>query len=1091
VSSKKSDASSTNAGADEMSRQPVEGLPPGWTRIVIRRKKVGKTATKLSDPYYFSPIQLYKFNSLVKVKRFLVCLEETCGDEVVAYAKFRGGSCNADTVGKKRKLTTDPSPAVEVDQTESEEVGSDPPPSTVMPPIAPAKPSSEQPTSKGTEVGVSSQGGRVGKKCKMVAHTAIPKQQEAFVTTPSAGVSSRGRQRRMSQVMAESVSQAANSSNRCDDANDDDDYEPEWLPRDDVSDDDDVSSSPMDDDIVDDDDDVSSSQMDDVSNDDVSTSRPRRRGGGFSKHIAQLEAYKAQHGHINISSKVNKSLFKYCSKLRTARRYPEKNAYSLKLTTEQIAALDSLGFDWKSAEIGPRRKKEMSFDERIVQLKAYKEMHGNFNMSKKDDYGLYYWCANMRSWKRGSSVGKLKPERIAALDAIGFEWNSPCASSHDGGSRELSFETRLALLTAYKTKHGHINVQVRDGSLYSWCNSLRSARRHPEKHILKLTPDRIAALDAIGFHWGGQTREGQTREGQNISFHTRLTQLEAYKFQHGHLNVSEKVDASLYSWCCSLRKARRHPEKHILKLTPDRIAALDAIGFHWGGQTREVISFHTRLAQLKAYKVQHGHVNVSKKEDGSLHHWCYRLRIARKHPEKHILKLTTDCIAALDSVGFDWEYQRAVVKTAIECSQDPPSSGNLTGEGNSEKEEIRFHYRLKQLQAYKDQHGHLNVNENEYNSLYKWCAKMRNARKYPEKYNRKLTTEHIAALDSVGFVWTSKKPMSFTDRIKQLRAYKAQHGHLHVTTVEDMSLYRFCYNLRHNRNKHEYSNNQHGPKSSGFRITADRIAALDSIGFDWKCDNTIATDVVATDDTSKKPMSFTHRIKQLQAYKAQHGHLHVRSVEDKSLFTWCAKLRSARRYPEKQNNRHLTADRIAALDSIGFDWKSDNTIAAKNPMSFTDRIKQLQAYKAQHGHLLVTSVEDKSLFKWCANIRSARRNPEKYRRNLTADRIAALDSIGFDWKSDNTIAADAVATDDSLWTELTIPPGKMGLRISTVDAIVGGATISTIHDTCTFRDHISVGDVILEINGVPVRTVEMFTLGMDKPRNITVIRKSI
>jgi hypothetical protein len=525
-----------------------------------------------------------------------------------------------------------------------------------------------------------------------------------------------------------------------------------------------------------------------------------------------------------------------------------------------------------------------------------------------------------------------------------------------------------------------------------------------------LTPDRIAALDAIGFNWGGQTREGQI-----ISFDTRVTQLEAYKVQHGHHNVSEKVDASLYRWCCSLRRARKNPDKHILKLTPDRIAALDAIGFNWGGQTREgqIISFDTRLAQLKAYKVQHGHVNVSKKEDGSLYHWCYRLRTARKHPEKHILKLTTDCIAALDSVGFDWGDQRAVVKTAIECSQDPPSSGNQTGGGNSEKEEIRFQYRLKQLLAHKDQHGHLNVNENEYSSLYKWCTKMRNARKYPEKYNRKLTTEHIAALDSVGFVWTSKKPMSFTDRIKQLQAYKAQHGHLHVTTVEDMSLYRFCYNLRHNRKKHENSNDQNGPKPSGIRITADRIAALDSIGFDWKCDNTIATDVVATDDTSKKPMSFTDRIKQLQAYKAQHGHLHVTSVEDKSLYTWCAKLRTVRRYPEK------------------------------------------------------------------------------YNRKLTADRIAALDSIGFDWKSDSTIAADVVATDDSLWTELTIPPGKMGLRISAVDAIVGGATISAIHDTCTFRDLISVGDVVLEINGVPVRTVEEFTLGMDKPRNIKVIRKSI
>ena len=723
--------SKMNQLAKEPHGEPAEGLPTGWTRILVRRENgnyIGK-----DDPYYFSPMQSYKFRSLPQVKRFLVCLEEAGGDEVAAYFNFRGAEAKIKatiTVEKERKIFN-------MDPFEAD-------PSPVMPSITFAEPS-VQPDSQGTEAVVSSQG-RVGKKRKL-AHTAIPGHEQAL-ETPSAGVSSRGRQRQMSQVMADSLSQAGNS-NHGDDGNEDDNG-PEWVPRDNVSDDD-VSSSPMDDVS---DNNVSSSHMDDVSDDDVSPSRPQTKRRGINrkntrlstvnKHIARLEAYKAQHGHVNIPSKYNKSLFKYCSKLRTARRYPEKNAYSLKLTTEQIATLDSMGFDWKTAETGPRRKKEVSFDDRIVQLKAYKEMNGTFNVSKKDDYGLYTWCANMRCWKRGSGVGKLKPERIAALESIGFDWNPPCASH--GGSRELSFETRLASLKSFKVQHGHINVSEKvDASLYRWFNHLRSARKHPEKHILKLTTDRIAALDAIGFNWGGQTRESQI-----ISFHTRLGQLKAYKDQHGHINVSKKVDASLYRWCYNLRKARTHPEKHIQKLSPDRIAALDAI-------------------------------------------------------------------------GFDWRDQQA-----IQFSQDPPSSDTQTKEGgtcNNEKEEIRFQYRLKQLRSYKVQHGHLNVNENEYNSLYKWCAKMRSARKYPEKYNRKLTTDHIAALDSVGFVWTSKRPLSFTDRIKQLRAYKAQHGHLNVTPVEDKSLHTWCAKMRNTRTY---------PEKYNRKLTTDHIAALDSVGFVWK-----------------------------------------------------------------------------------------------------------------------------------------------------------------------------------------------------------------------------------------------------------------
>jgi hypothetical protein len=73
---------------------------------------------------------------MVKVKRFLVSLGDACGDEVAAYAKFGGNSGNvgraeaikANTVKKKRKLTTDPThpTPVEVDQAESEIVGPDP-----------------------------------------------------------------------------------------------------------------------------------------------------------------------------------------------------------------------------------------------------------------------------------------------------------------------------------------------------------------------------------------------------------------------------------------------------------------------------------------------------------------------------------------------------------------------------------------------------------------------------------------------------------------------------------------------------------------------------------------------------------------------------------------------------------------------------------------------------------------------------------------------------------------------------------------------------------------------------------------------------
>ena len=87
--------------------------------------------------------------------------------------------------------------------------------------------------------------------------------------------------------------------------------------------------------------------------------------------------------------------------------------------------------------------------------------------------------------------------------------------------------------------------------------------------------------------------------------------------------------------------------------------------------------------------------------------------------------------------------------------------------------------------------------------------------------------------------------------------------------------------------------------------------------------------------------------------------------------------------------------------SIGYNWfcwKSE-TARKKDPTkSFHDRVKALGEYKEKHGHLRVSKKDDKSLNSWCKNIRNARRNPESCKRKVTANHIAALDAIGFDWR---------------------------------------------------------------------------------------------
>ena len=72
---------------------------------------------------------------------------------------------------------------------------------------------------------------------------------------------------------------------------------------------------------------------------------------------------------------------------------------------------------------------------------------------------------------------------------------------------------------------------------------------------------------------------------------------------------------------------------------------------------------------------------------------------------------------------------------------------------------------------------------------------------------------------------------------------------------------------------------------------------------------------------------------------------------------------------------------------------------------FVDHVEELREYKEKNGHISVRERDDKSLYKWCTDIRMARRNPETCtescsKRKVTADQIAELDAIGFDWSSE-------------------------------------------------------------------------------------------
>ena len=150
--------------------------------------------------------------------------------------------------------------------------------------------------------------------------------------------------------------------------------------------------------------------------------------------------------------------------------------------------MDALGFDWGGSNTN------RTFAQRIEDLQAYKEKHGHVNVKRSEDKSLYDFCNNMRLARNRpeKSTVALTDDRIASLDALGFDWNMSTKS----------FAQRMDDLRAYKEKHGHVNVKKSDDrSLYDFCYNIRKARNNPGKSRMLNSEERKASMDALGFDW--------------------------------------------------------------------------------------------------------------------------------------------------------------------------------------------------------------------------------------------------------------------------------------------------------------------------------------------------------------------------------------------------------------------------------------------------------------------------------------------------------------------------------------------------------------------------------------------------------------
>ena len=260
-----------------------------------------------------------------------------------------------------------------------------------------------------------------------------------------------------------------------------------------------------------------------------------QRDDGWDRGLAHLDAFKAAHGHTQVPTE-HKAEDGFA--LGSWVQYRRSDFKMEKLSPSRVQQLDALGFVWDQRDeawdrgvvhlrafgneqgnlrvpddhlssdgfplgqwVGVRRReyrndklspRDEAWELALAHLETYKAVHGNIRIPQatltSDGFAIGSWVATRRLEHK---AGRLSPERVQQLDALGFVWDQIA----DDWTRAVS------ALRAFVAEHGHALVtrsyKTDDGSaLGQWVNNRRGDRRAG-----KLSPERIQQLDALGFVW--------------------------------------------------------------------------------------------------------------------------------------------------------------------------------------------------------------------------------------------------------------------------------------------------------------------------------------------------------------------------------------------------------------------------------------------------------------------------------------------------------------------------------------------------------------------------------------------------------------
>lgn len=268
-----------------------------------------------------------------------------------------------------------------------------------------------------------------------------------------------------------------------------------------------------------------------------------------------------------------------------------------RLSAEQQAAIVAAGIDLDNLPVErisvlDRLAGEAAFERNLEALKSYLGSAGSRLTFGKERHRGVQLAEFLKRCRREEANGTLPADRRNALDALGFDWRT----SHRKKRNESSVRSHLETLAAFRQEHGHMRLPTTRE--YARVRNFVQSQR---KNRSKLSPTRVAELEAVGFTWSFEEE----------AWEMYLAELK----RHRSAGTQPAAASPLANYLRRLERLHRDGE-----LDAEKRRALDDAGVAWARSEGLDIAMFARLARIAK---KFGRVNVMSiaKREADLAQW--------------------------------------------------------------------------------------------------------------------------------------------------------------------------------------------------------------------------------------------------------------------------------------------------------------------------------------------------------------------------------------------------------------------------------------------------------------------------------------